>query len=262
MADADLQSRSAWWQPLRDHGHDWRFVVRSHPDVTPPVLWRVVAPTTVDLRESDRAVEVRLHVVDAGRGTKQVSVFRLADARTHWARVPARLVSGTRRDGWWSAGLQFARCTTNPGDPEVTAIATDRLDNASDVLPVVSLEKVVADHRGPQPAVSGFGVHDAGPAGPLEVTFDEAAYGVSAESLALSHEGVRVEGSWTCWGGEAQPVDCVTGPVLRARFLTPSSPQPATSYSLETNPEHVLDLRDALGNPAAPRTSVSWFVWP
>jgi hypothetical protein len=260
MYDADQAARVAWSRPLRDHGHDWRYVVRSRPDASAPSLHRVVAPTTLDVVDQDRTVRVRLHVVDAGTGTSTVHVARLDDARGSWAGVWARRTAGTRRDGWWVAHLPFSRCTTGAGEHEVVASVTDRVGNTSTVA-VASFEAVVGDHRGPLPSVHGFGLHEE-PAGPLVVTFDEPAFGVTGDSLVLMHEGARVGGTWTCWDPNSTAVDCVAGPVLRAELVTSERPVPATIYDLVVNPEHTLDLTDALGNPSVPRDERKWFVWP
>jgi hypothetical protein len=260
MSDALTAYRSAWWGPLRRHGQDWRFVVRSHSDLVPPALSRVVMPSTVDLRESDRSVDVRLHVVDPGRGTAGVVVSRLADERTHWTAVRARLVSGTRRDGWWLAALPFSRCTSNAGDREVAARLTDRLGNVQDVQ-VGILDKLVGDHRGPVWRTSGFGNHDAGPAGPLVVSFDESAFGVTPDSLVATISGHPVQAPWVCTDPNGAAVDCATGPVKTAELQTSVRPAPGTTAAVLVNPEHCLDLRDASGNPASPRGGGEYYVW-
>jgi len=260
MYDADQAGRVAWWGPLRDHGHDWRYVVRSRPDASAPSLRRVVAPTTLDVVDQDRSVRVRLHLVDAGTGTATVDVRRLNDARGAWSGVRARRTSGTRRDGWWVARLPFSRCTTGAGEHQVVAIMTDRVGNTATVT-VASFEAVVGDHRGPLASVHGFGLHEE-PVGPLVVTFDEPAFGVTGDSLVLVHDGARVGGTWSCWDSTSTAVDCVAGPVRRAELVTSERPVPATIYALVVNPEHTLDLTDALGNPSTPREKRDWFVWP
>ena len=220
----------------------------------------MVAPPSVDVVDADQTVTVRLHVVDARTGTRTVDVRRLNDAGTSWSGVRARLAAGTRRDGWWVAHLPFSRCTTRADGYEVVATVTDRVGNTSTAT-VATVEAVAGDHRGPLPGIHGFGLHEE-PAGPLVVTFDEPAFGVTDDSLVLVHEGARVGGTWTCRDPSSTPVDCATGPVLRAELVTSQQPVPSTTYALLVNPEHTLGLTDAVGNPATPRGSGAWFVWP
>jgi hypothetical protein len=261
MSDVLTEYRSAWWGPLRRHGHDWKFVVLSHSDVVPPVVRRVLMPSAVDLRQSDRSVNVRLHVTDSGRGTADVVVSRLADERTHWTPVQARLVSGTRRDGWWLARLPFSRCTSTAGDRDISVQLTDRIGNVRDAQ-IGSIDGLVGDHVGPDITASGFGNHDSDPGGPLVVSFDEPAFGVTPSSLVATISGQPVQGSWACVDPNGVPVDCVTGPVKTAQLQTGIRPSAATTAGILVNPEHNLDLRDALGNPAPPRSGGEWFVWP
>jgi hypothetical protein len=216
-------------------------------------------PKVVDLRDSDRSVEVRLHVVDSGRGTAAVVVSRLNDERRDWTSVQARLVSGTRRDGWWLAALPFSRCTTNAGDRDVSVRLTDRIGNVR-YAEIGTIDKLVGDHRGPNAGPSGFGLFDAGPAGPLVVTFDEPAFGVTPDSLVPTISGQPVQASWACTDPGGVAVDCVTGPVGTAQLQTSVRPAPATTAGILVNPEHHLDLRDAQGNPAPPRTGGEWYV--
>lgn len=259
MVDAVTAYRSAWWGPLRQHGHDWKVSVRSRPDLVPPTVRRVSMPSAVDLRDKDRSVDVRLHVVDPGRGTAGVVVSRLNDERTDWTQVPARLVSGTRRDGWWLATLPFSRCTADAGDRDVSVRLTDRIGNVREVE-VGTINKLVGDHRGPGWRVSGFGNADADPTGPLVVSFDEPAFGVTSNSLVATISGQPVQASWACADPSGAAVDCVSGPVGTAQLQTTVRPSPTTTAGVLVNPDHNLDLRDALGNPARPRSGGEWYV--
>jgi hypothetical protein len=213
----------------------------------------------VDLRADDRSVAVRLRVVDPGRGTAGVVVSRLNDERTDWTAVRARLVSGTRRDGWWLAALPFSRCTTDAGDRGVSVRLTDRIGNVRDAE-IGTIDKLVGDHRGPGWRSSGFGNPDADPTGPLVVSFDEPAFGVTPDSLVATISGQPVQATWACTDPSGAGVDCATGPVRTAQLQTTVRPSPATTAGVLVNPEHNLDLRDALGNPAQPRSGGEWYV--
>jgi hypothetical protein len=259
MTDDLAAHRSAWWGPLRQHGHDWKFDVRSHADLVPPSVAQASVPPVVDVRESDRSVDVRLHVLDPGRGAVRVVVSRLADERSSWTTVRARLVSGTRRDGWWLASVPFSRCTSDPGDRDVTAGVTDRVGNVQYVQ-IGSVEKLVLDHRGPGWRFSGFGYTDGDPQGPLVVSFDEPAFGITTASLVVTVAGEQVPAPWACTDPGGTAVDCAAGPVAKAQLDTGVRPSPSSSVRLLVNPEHVLDLRDASGNPAQPRSEAGWYV--
>jgi len=88
----------------------------------------------------------------------------------------------------------------------------------------------------------------------LPMAFSEDVTGVSAISAAVSvgfgTRSAAVTGEWTCSDASGAAVECETGTVRRAQFR-PTGPVVQDQYIVNLNPNQVLDIRDASGNPMA-----------
>lgn len=226
-----------------------RIRVQALTDTTPPVIEPLsAAPSSLDVRDSDAHVPLRLRATDTGAGVARVWV-RLHGPYGDTPVAAMTLVSGTPADGVWESDLVVPRCGTRSGTYLLTATAVDRAGARRDtgwVYPVVDV--TARDNEAPA-ARTLFG----GPA-LLPVAFSEDVTGISAASAAVSTgfgtRSVSVGGQWTCSDASGAAVDCQTGPVRRAQFR-PTSPLVPAPYIVELNPNHVLDIQDASANPLA-----------
>jgi hypothetical protein len=103
----------------------------------------------------------------------------------------------------------------------------------------------------------------AGPLDPVTFVFNEDVVGISSVSAPIraTYAGLAFgtsdpppaePGSWACQSAAGTPVDCVAGAVRSATW-TPAAPlQSGRHYTVDLNPEHVLDVRDLAGNPIDP----------
>jgi hypothetical protein len=252
LTDQPGNQRDLYSERLAERGLPSALVVTSRrADTAKPQLADVtLTPSTVNLTAADSAVTATVHATDrpAGMGG---SFFVIR----HLPRV-----AGNRYHGTWRKTVRLDRCLWRAGDVRLEVVMFDRANNRIAVKRTLTVVND-ADVRAPFPrAVTP---QEAGPSDPVTFRFNEEVVGVSASSAPVrrsaqgSQFGVgdpppAVPGSWSCLSVSGAPVDCVTGPLLRATW-TPAAPlTPGWDYAVDWNPEHVLDIRDLAGNPVDP----------
>jgi hypothetical protein len=230
--------------------------VISHRDRMPPEVGSVTASASgIDLRSAARTVTIQARIRDAGSGVASASAAILRGVISEF-QVPLHLVSGTRADGLWRGTWTATTCQVEAGTRTVRVRVRDRASNQG--LPDVSSPTVAVindDHLGPWIPTSELTGTSA------LMTFSEDVFGISPASALLRDPAADpgtppVSGSWQCVDDAGAPVACEAGPVRTARFL-PDAPFPAHYLRLVINPEHVLDVTDAAGNPYL---AASYFV--
>ena len=208
----------------------------------------VTSVSRVDVRAGDQAVTYRIRATN-GRGlVRGVSVSFPFSAGVR-GRPAARLVSGDRHDGVWSATVVVDGCRSQGGvlSPVVSARDWNRShDTQTSSVPVLAGDNT-------DPMASGLAFVD----GDVVVRFTEDVNGISPASVLVTNraDDQPVAGSWTCSTVDDGSTPCLTGAARTARF-TPDAPLPdGEEYALVVNPEGTLDVTDLQGNPV-PRQTV------
>src|SRR3954447_927497 len=227
--------------------------LRGTVDPSPPEAV-TVAPSgaTVDVRAGARVVVWRAHLRDPQSGVGKV----VASVQTAFgSRVPLRmtLVRGTRRDGVWSASWTASSCTV-AGPASIFLDVQNRAGGSAlhGLEARASITVLNTDRRPPLASEAAGGTSTSRP-----ISFDEDVSGLTASSARVQRRAGLFDptvsvlpGHWVCKDTLGTEVDCVAGPVRVATFV---ADQPMTApgiYSVELNPEHVLELVDSAGNPA------------
>jgi hypothetical protein len=208
-----------------------------------------VSPGQLDVRTGDASVTYRVRATN-GPGLVQSVGFSFPFAAGIRGEPRARLVSGDRHDGVWSATVVVDGCRSQGGvlTPYVTAYdwaSNDQREGPS--IPVLAGDNT-------DPRAQGLSVVD----GDVVVPFSEDVNGISAASMRLTYRvgGAPVAGSWTCSTAGGDPTDCLTGAARSARFAPDVALPNGQEYALVVNPEGNLGVTDLAGNPV-PRQRVA-----
>jgi hypothetical protein len=235
--------------------------VRGTADRAAPTVAGVsTSAATVDLRTSGATVAVDVHLRDDGSGVR-TSRLRLSTDSGGAVDLPLRRVAGTPVDGTWRAVWSLTPCGTPAG---VWAIGVDLADALGHTVSrELAATVVVQNVDRIRPAASAVEATVTS----VPVTFTEDVVGVSTVSAVLERvtglfafTSTPVPGRWACASASGAPVDCAAGPVRTATF-SPDAPlvrDGSDFYRVTLNPEHVLDLTDLAGNPAAVPVGVSF----
>lgn len=223
-------------------------VTSSNKDTADPRLRRVTAePATVDVTDGDADVALTLRADDDQSGIAWASVWSDRMERT----------AGTARDGVWRGSILVDSCTFRSGSIRPQLVVFDRANNRVTARTSIT---IVNDKDIKAPGVRDVEPFRVSPAEPVTFTFTEDVNGISSVSAPVrpTEPGMGFgtgdpppaeAGAWTCTSSAGAPADCVAGAVRTATW-TPSQPlRPGQSYGVDFNPEHVLEVRDRVGNP-------------
>lgn len=241
---------------LRALGLPSTFRVVSGTDTDRPVASAfAVTPTTVDTRNADARVTVRMRVRDVRSGVDRVRVS--LQGPSGYGRMSRWLsrTSGTVHDGVWSASVPLRRCLGVAGTWTADVRSYDRAGHSRlQRGPAgLSFRMLSTDHQGPNLRVVDS---EISPGQPVTLEFSEDVRGVSTSSVLVRRTTYPtadpLPGTWSCTTSSGGATDCATGPVRRAAF-TAATPLGSGEYEIELNPEHVLDVTDLAGNPFLPQ---------
>lgn len=268
----DAVDKGRWYSPRRlaKKGLPSRLVVVSGRDRKAPVPEIAsVSPTSVDLTEDARTVQVVARVRDAGSGARRV-VARIEgpESADGWTSVRTLMTrtSGTSRDGVWTATLTLKPCDVAAGEWRAVVVAKDAVRRAT-TMRTAAVKVVNTDVRRPTANIAGDSWR-VRRTGPLTVEFSEDVVGVDPANT-LVHVGddqrgragadpTAIAGSWACQDAAGAPVDCSAGPVRTAAFSPAAPLSGATNHTLVLNPQHHLGLTDLAGNPYQPHWALGF----
>lgn len=232
-------------------------VVSGSDGVKPTKRSYARTPGTLDVRKTNKSVDVTVRATDAKSGVSNVFVS-FAGPRGFGAVASMHRVSGTVKDGVWKGSARIVKCFSAPGKWKATVVVYDMAGNYRSYRAGTITVKA-GDHGVPvAKTTSSIGVSD-----PILVRFNEDVNGIDTSSVTLREQtyptqGPPVSGTWTCQNASGGTANCLTGKVRKATF-TPSAPLNNNYYQVELNPNHSLKVTDLAGNPFD-RTTLSVFT--
>jgi hypothetical protein len=252
----DLAGNGHVWstERLADLSLEHRVVIDALADRSAPTVnVSTSPPSTIEARGTPLAIPVRVRAADPESGLTTVAV-RLVGPHGRTPLSSLRLAEATRQDGTWAGDLVVPVCTPDEGPYLLQVTAVDRAGRRSRTTDGANTIQIEGADTTPPSSQ-----HDMSRPAPQPLDFSEDVTGVSSSSATVTTgfgaRSAEVVGVWTCRDAAAAPVDCLAGPVRHAAFH-PTAPLVADAYVVVLDPAHVLDIRDAAGNPV-PRTRLS-----
>jgi hypothetical protein len=240
------------------------FRVVSGPDDarSPAVTAYDQGPDHVDVSTSAQDVVSTVGAEDARSGVARVTVTHYLRQDPYGFHTTARLHlnEGTPEDGTWSGAAVLTPCGTTAGQWRTSIGVRDGSGNSTHLGPAELQSRgwpwmtsvTGADHR------LGEVFASTQDGATVDVTFAEPVTGIDPSSAYVfeapeqisdfewSDPGPPVAGTWACQDAAGAPTDCVTGRVKGATYAVTGS---GSWDTLGLNPDHVLSVRDLMGNP-------------